>query len=119
MREERPWTVSDDAGILVTQRFKSAEAALDLWNMVQREIGGWSTNARCTAPNCPRPALVPDGLCREHAIGRAEDEVRDYERGVNFYDPRDWAIERLYLIKEILSLGLSPADLEPTQEPPR
>ena len=70
----------------------------------------------CSAPNCPHPALVPDGLCREHAIGRAEDEVRDYERGVNVYNPIDRTIERLDLIKEILSLGLTPADLEPTQE---
>ena len=79
---------------------------------------GVATNALCASPGCPHPARVPDGLCREHAVSRALDEVRDFERGVNFYDPRDWAIERLYLIKEILSLGLSPADLEPTQEPP-
>ena len=91
---------------------------------------GVATNARCESPGCPRPALVPDGLCREHAVEEAMKAMRQvYDAACSdseWLAPGDPVLNResreavaKEALTRILSLGLTPADLEPTQEPPK
>lgn len=105
---------------------EEACAVADLWETMRES--GVATNARCD--KCGQPALVPDGLCRGHALEEAMTiiEMR-YEKGygdaIYKFEHNDGHVTHgnssadiLDALRRIVALGLTPADLEPQSEEP-
>lgn len=114
------WLVRDDDRRALKWTFATATEAIAQYTLVVIESAiAVATDAFCTLPGCPHPALVPDGLCREHAEEQAHTELIQFVRGLDQTERGGTEKQRHRALARILRLGLIPADLEPTQEPPR